>query len=128
EVDTADSTITGAALTASGPGGVDVLPLFERIAVAMENNDQAALADLLGEVDTAVKQVGLARTRTGGTMNILSSAISAHADLHEHLANEISRSVEADVIASASSLAKASTALEASKAVTAHIISIIKPS
>jgi flagellin-like hook-associated protein FlgL len=104
-----------------------VLPLFDRIASALESNDPDALRALLGDVDTAVKQVGLARMRTGGTMNVLDAAIAAHADLDFHLTTEIARAVEADVVASASNLAKTTQALEASRAITSHIVALVNP-
>ncbi len=125
ESDLAGASITGSALTASS--GVDVLPLFDRIASALESNDPDALRALLGDVDTAVKQVALARTRVGGTMNVLDAAIAAHADLDFHLTTEIARAVEADVVASASNLAKTTQALEASRAITSHIVALVDP-
>jgi flagellar hook-associated protein 3 FlgL len=119
------SAIAGSSLTASS--GVDVLPLFDRVALALETNDVAGLQALLGDIDRATKQVSLARTQTGGTMNVLDAALSAHADLNAHLTNEVSRAVEADIVASASNLAKATQALEASRAVTSHIVAVVNP-
>lgn len=119
------SSIPGSSLTASA--GVDVLPLFDRVARALETNDVAGLQALLADVETATKQVGLARTQTGGTMNVLDAALSAHADLSAHLTNEVSRAVEADIVASASNLAKATHALEASRAITSHIVAVVNP-
>jgi flagellar hook-associated protein 3 FlgL len=122
---TAVATVSGSVLTAGN--GVDVLPLFDRVAKALETNDQAALSSLLGEIDTATKQVGLARTRTGGTMNVLDAALTAHAQLATHLASEVSRAVESDLVASASNLAKTTQALEASRAITSHIVALVDP-
>ncbi|MFN0249708.1 MAG: hypothetical protein ACKV2T_22695 [Kofleriaceae bacterium] len=120
------SSITGASLTASA--GVDVLPLFDRVASALEANDLAGLQSLLPELESATKQVGLARTQTGGTMNAVDSALSAHADLSTHLSTEVARAVEADIVTSASNLAKATHALEASRAITSHIVAVVDPS
>lgn len=125
ESELAGASITGGALTASA--GVDVIPLFDRIASALESNDPDTLRALLGDLDTAVKQVGLARTRTGGTMNVLDAAIAAHEDLDLHLTTEIARAVEADIVASASNLAKTTQALEASRAITSHIVALVDP-
>jgi flagellar hook-associated protein 3 FlgL len=119
------SAVAGSSLTASS--GVDVLPLFDRVARALETNDVAGLQALLGDIDTATKQVGLARTQTGGTMNVLDAALSAHADLDAHLTSEVARAVEADIVASASNLAKATHALEASRAITSHIVATVNP-
>lgn len=122
---TAVAAVSGSVLTAAS--GVDVLPLFDRVAKALENNDPAALSALLGDIDTATKQVGLARARTGGTMNVLDSALDAHANLATHLASEVSRAVESDLVASASNLAKTTQALEASRAITSHIVALVDP-
>lgn len=122
---TTTGAIAGSELTAAS--GVDVLPLFERVAVALEANDVTTLQSLLDDIGQATSQVGLARTRTGGTMNVLDDALNAHAALGERLASQISNAVETDVIASASNLAKASTALEASRAVTSHIVALVDP-
>lgn len=121
----AGSTVAGSSLTSAA--GVDVLPLFGRLATALEADDADAIHALLGDIDTAVKQTALARTQTGSAMSVMTSALSAHADLDNHLANTISNAVEADMISAASDLAKASSALEASKTVTSHIISIVDP-
>jgi flagellar hook-associated protein 3 FlgL len=125
ETDSTGSLIAGSALTTAS--GVDVLPLFGKIADALEANDMDSVHNLLGDVNTAVQQVGLSRTRTGGALNIMQSAISAHADLDLHLQTTIKDNVEADVIAAASTLAKASTAFEASKTVTSHLMTILDP-
>ena len=121
----AGSSVAGAALTATE--GVDVLPLFDRVATALETNDVPTLQTLLDDIETATKQVGIARTQTGGTMNALDAALSAHADLSTHLSSEVSRAVEADIVASASNLAKATHALEASRAITSHIVAVVDP-
>jgi flagellar hook-associated protein 3 FlgL len=125
EIDSTGSLIVGSNLTAAS--GVDVLPLFNKIADALDANDMDTVHNLLGDVNTAVQQVGLSRTRTGGALNIMQSAISAHADLDLHLKATITDNVESDVIAAASNLAKASTAFEASKTVTSHLMSILDP-
>jgi len=122
---TTTGAIAGSELTAAA--GVDVLPLFERVAAALDANDVTTLQSLLDDIGQATSQVGLARTRTGGTMNVLDGALDAHAALGERLASQISNAVETDVIASASNLAKASTALEASRAVTSHIVALVDP-
>jgi flagellar hook-associated protein 3 FlgL len=119
------ATVTGAELTSAA--GVDVFPLLDRVANALAANDPVALAATLGELETATKQVGLARTRVGGAMNVLDDTKLAHAALQENLSREISGRVEADTVASASALAKASQALEVSRAVTSHVIAMLDP-
>lgn len=125
ETTVASSTITGSALTAAN--GVDVLPLLERVATALESNDVATLQSSLGDLQIAIDQVALSRSRVGGMMNVLDASLAATQDLDEHLTTEISNAVEADIVAAASELAKATSALEASRAVTSHIVSLLDP-
>ncbi len=121
----ASSTIAGSALTAAN--GVDVLPLLDQVATALTNNDLTALQSLLGDLETAVQQVSLTRTRVGGVMHVVDAALTANDDLDAHLTNTIANAVEADVIESASNLAKASQSLEASRTVTSHIVGLLDP-
>jgi flagellar hook-associated protein 3 FlgL len=115
--------IPGSELTASA--GVDVLPLLDRVATALAANDTTSLTAALGDLETATKQVGLARTRAGGAMSVLEQTTAAHAQLEDTFAREISRDVEVDSVAAASSLAQASQSLEVSRVVSAHVISLL---
>lgn len=119
------STVSGSALTAGN--GVDVLPLFDRVATALANNDVPALQATLGDLATAVKQVALTRSRVGGVMNVVDASLDATRALDEQLTNEVSRAIEADAIASATNLAKTSQVLDASRAVTSHIVALLDP-
>lgn len=123
ESGTSRSTVPGTELTATA--GVDVLPLMERVAAALAANDLPALQLGLGELETAIKQVALARTRTGGAMTVLDSAVAAHGELAEHLSTTIASQVEADSVGAATNLAKASQALERSRVVASHVISLL---
>ncbi|MBX3155909.1 MAG: hypothetical protein KF773_07915 [Deltaproteobacteria bacterium] len=122
----AATTIPGSALTAAH--GVDVLPLFGRIADALAANDTAALAAALPDLTTAVGQVAEARSRTGSTMAVLDGTLRAHGALADSLTTAIARAVEVDTVAAAGDLAKTSQALEVSRAVSAHVISLLSPS
>ncbi|HMG24274.1 MAG TPA: hypothetical protein VK607_23225 [Kofleriaceae bacterium] len=123
---TTDVTIPGTALTAAS--GVDVLPLLDKIATALSTNDMAALTAAFPDLETAVKQVSSARTRAGGAMNVLDQASSARAVFEQDMQETISRLVEADAIGSATELAKATQALEVSRAVASHIVAVLDPS
>lgn len=116
-------SLTGAELTMAR--GVDVLPLMTKVATALETNDAPTLRALLGELQTAVEQVALARTRGGSAMAVLDEAAVAHAALADNLDDEIARHVEADSVAAASELAKASQALDVSRTVSAHVIALL---
>lgn len=119
------ATIPGSRLTAAN--GVDVLPLLERVAAALSSNNLSALQTGLADLHTAVQQVGLTRTVTGGAMNVLDATANARDLLSQHLSQEVSRNVEVDSVGAASALANASAALEASRAVTSHLVSLLDP-
>lgn len=119
------ATVPGSRLTAAN--GVDVLPLLEKVSVALKTNNLTALQTGITDLQTAIQQVGTARTLTGGAMNVLDSTAQARDLLSQHLAVEISNSVESDSIAAASELAHATTALEASRMVSAHLVALLDP-
>ncbi len=125
EGSTAFATIPGSRLTSAN--GVDVLPLMSQIATALSTNNMAALRTGLTDLQTAVGQVSMSRTVTGGAMSVLDATLAARDQLTTHLATEIARNVEVDSVAAASSLASASQSLEASRAVTAHLVSLLDP-
>lgn len=119
------ATVPGSRLTAAH--GVDVLPLLERVSAALSTNNLSALQGTITDLQTAVLQVGTTRTATGGAMNVLDATAQARDLLSQHLAVEISNSVESDSIAAASALANASTALEASRSVSSHLVALLDP-
>jgi flagellar hook-associated protein 3 FlgL len=119
------STVTGADLTAAH--GVDVLPLLERLATALAANDSAGVSGMLGDFETAVRQVGLARTRAGGAMSVLDATITATTSLEDNLSKEISRKVEADTVGAATELALATQSFEAARVVSSHVINLLDP-
>jgi flagellar hook-associated protein 3 FlgL len=119
-------TIPGSALTAAG--GVDVLPLLDRIATALSTNDMTTLRAALPDLDTAVKQVSAARTQAGGAMTVLDQATQARSVMEQDLTDAISKFVEVDTVSAASELAKASQALEVSRSVAQHIVQVLAQS
>lgn len=125
DVGQAVANLAGDSLTSAH--GVDVMPLFLRVAEALEANDTTALSGLLDQLDTGIKQVALSRTRVGGAMSVLDQAHVAHEQLEVTLTSEISRQVESDTIEAATNLAKASQQLDASRQVTAHVIALVDP-
>jgi flagellar hook-associated protein 3 FlgL len=120
---TTAATVAGSDLTAAA--GVDVLAVLDRVATALANNDTTALSAGLGELDTAVKQVSRMRTRSGVEMSVLDDTATAQGALADNLTKTIARHVEADAIGAATALAKATQALEVSRAVTSHIVSLL---
>jgi flagellar hook-associated protein 3 FlgL len=123
---TAATTIAGSQLTAAA--GVDVLPLLDRVATALSNNDLPGLLAALPDLATAVKQLAASRSQTGAAMSSLDQTTAARAQLEQDMQQAISRYVEVDTVTAASDLARASQALEVSRAVSSHIISLLAPS
>jgi len=123
---TAGVTIPGSALTATS--GVDVLPLLSKIATALSTNDLTTLRAALPDLDTAVKQVSSARTQAGSAMNVLDQATQARSVMEQDMTDAISKFVEVDTVSAASELAKASQALEVSRTVSQHIVTVLAPS
>lgn len=124
-VSTQIATVAGSSLTASS--GVDILPLLKTLAAAMNSNNITAIRSSLTGLDTAVKQLAQLRGQTGGRMAVLESAKTAHADLATRISASIAHTVEADSVATATDLAKASTALSVSQAVTSHVLQLLDP-
>ena len=119
-------TIAGSDLTAAR--GVDVLPLLDRVATALSANDLPTLLAALPDLETAVKQTVLARSRAGGAVNALDQSSTARATLEQDMQQAISRFVEVDTVSAASELAKATQSLEVSRAVSSHLIAMLAPS
>jgi flagellar hook-associated protein 3 FlgL len=119
-------TVAGSSLTAAN--GVDILPLLGKVATALSNNDMPTLLSTLPDLDTAITQVSHARGEAGAALDQIQTSSSARSALETNMTAAISRYVEVDVTSAASDLAKASTALQASQAVAAHVISLLKPS
>jgi flagellar hook-associated protein 3 FlgL len=118
-------TVAGSALTSAQ--GVDILPLLAKVASALSANDPATLSSALTDLDTAVKQVSLARGHAGAAMTVLDDAKTAHAALETNLSAQISNAVETDSVAAASELARASQALDVSRTVSSHIVALLAP-
>jgi flagellar hook-associated protein 3 FlgL len=123
---TAGVTISGSRLTAAS--GVDVLPLLDRVATALSNNDMPTLLAALPDLDTAVKQISSARSQSGAAMNALDQTTAARTVLEQDMQAAIARYVEIDTVAAASELAKASQSLEVSRVVSSHILQVLAPS
>jgi len=117
------ASIAGSKLTAAN--GVDVFGTLDRLATALSTNDVATVRSTLADLDTATSQLSRTRSQTGGMMAVLEQARTAHGELATHLATTISNAVEADTAAAASDLAKATQALEVSRAVSSHIVTML---
>jgi flagellar hook-associated protein 3 FlgL len=116
-------TVPGSDLTAAN--GVDVLPLLQKVATALANNDVPTLQSTLDDLQAAGQQVGSLRERVGTEMTALSTAATASQTLQTNLETSASNYVEADAVTVASQLAQASTALTTTQTVAAHVIQVL---
>jgi flagellar hook-associated protein 3 FlgL len=116
--------VSGSVLTASS--GVDVLPELQKLATALSTNDTAGIQAGIDALSKVTDQVGLARTRTGTALAALNDADSARQSLSTHLQGFVSTLVDADAVGAASTLARATQALDMSQTVTAHLISTLQ--
>ncbi len=123
EASTSLISVAGSRLTATN--GVDVLPLLKQVADALDANDPTLVRSLLTDLQTAIDQVSNARSLGGGAMAVLDEAAKAHSQLEQNLDQDISRYVEVDIVNAASELAKATQALDASRAVTSRVIDLL---
>lgn len=117
------ATIAGTALTSAN--GVDIFPLMQRVATALATNDLSGLQGTLTDLQTAQTQVTSLRSQTGAAMAAINAADSARQDLQTHLETTASNLVDADAVGVASQLAQASTALQTTEAISAHVISLL---
>ncbi|MCX5743039.1 MAG: hypothetical protein NT062_11155 [Proteobacteria bacterium] len=104
--------------------GVDVLPLLEQVADALDANARTRVRTLLTDVQTAIDQGSHARSLGGGAMAVLDEAAKAHSQLEQNLDQDISRDVAIGIVNAASELAQATQALDASRAVTRQVMDL----
>jgi flagellar hook-associated protein 3 FlgL len=116
--------VSGSVLTASS--GVDVLPELQKLATALSTNDTAGIQAGIDALSKVTDQVSSARARVGTGLAALNDADSARQALSTNLQGFVSNLVEADAVGAASTLARATQALNMSQTVTAHIISTLQ--
>jgi flagellar hook-associated protein 3 FlgL len=122
-VESAEGALSPAAL--SGDRLQALFPVFDKVSAALAANDVAGLQAALGDIGSAVETVSGARTAVGERLGELDAADEARQSFEVTLADAHARAVEADPIAAASELARASTALDAAKASAQEIIAAI---
>ncbi len=119
-------TVAGDALTAAS--GVDVLPVLDRLATALAANDLPTIQSSIEELGRAHRQVNQARSSLGTLVQALDESDTARAELSEQLTARIADLTETDFVRAASDLARGTTALEASRAITARLAGLLSPS
>lgn len=104
----ADVAISGA------NGGVDILATLQGLATAMGTNDAAAIKGSLDNLDKGTTQLATARAAAGAAVGTLDAASSVARSAQGSEKNAIVGLQDADAISSATRLALAQRALEAS--------------
>jgi flagellar hook-associated protein 3 FlgL len=104
----ADSIIKGVG------GGIDVLTELQGLQTALVANDVTGVQGSLNGLDTGINQVAHGRAQLGNDMNLFDTAKAAARTAGNSETTAVSHLAEADVIESASRLALAQRALDAS--------------
>jgi flagellar hook-associated protein 3 FlgL len=117
-------SVSGARLTAAS--GVDVIGTLDALASALAANDTAGVSAALAPLGTAVRQIALARTETGGSMQALDAAMDAGRALAQHLVEVHVRTLEADPVKAADDLARGRDAIERAQAVAARVFQLLE--
>ncbi len=115
--------VTGTVLTAAE--GVDVFGIISGVQAALEANDPDATRAFLDDLAVALEQLAYAQTETGVTSNSLDQSLGALDELEVSLAESFEVSIGADPIEAATWLANLSNELEASRAVSERIVSLM---
>jgi flagellar hook-associated protein 3 FlgL len=118
------ATVPGSVLTASS--GVDVFGVIANVAAALTANNPTALRASLNDLRAATGQVAEARSQVGGRMSALQSADEIRQNFEAGLTATQVRATQTDPIAGASDLARAFSALDASRTVAQQIIAILR--
>jgi flagellar hook-associated protein 3 FlgL len=121
---TATSSVSGARLTAAS--GVDVIGTLDALATALAGNNPAGISAALAPLGSAVRQIALARTETGSSMQALDAATAAGRALAQHLVEVHIRTLEADPVQAADDLARGRDAMERAQAVASRVLELLQ--
>jgi len=122
----APGAVSGQDLTTAN-GGVDVLGVFDTLAAALNANDVPGIQAALGTIQQAISQLSTLHTQVGSRLSALQNADDARQAFEINLANQHAAAVEADPVAAASNLTRASTVLSSSQAAAQQIIAMLQP-
>jgi flagellar hook-associated protein 3 FlgL len=109
----ADVSIRADVLAKGAGGGADVLATLEALSDALKANDLDAIRATLGDLDSGVQQVAIARAGLGAQMAVLDGATVAARTAKDATDVEISGLQDADAFEATTKLALARTALDA---------------
>lgn len=95
-------------------GGTDALAALQNLATALSNDDLAGIQATLDPLDESIAQVANGRTQAGAIESVLDAAGAAARTARDAEKERASHEVDADAVDSASKLALAQRALDAS--------------
>lgn len=101
-------------------GGTDVLATLQSLSAALKANNVAGVQGTLSALEQGTQQISTARSGLGGSMAAFDSAVAAARSAHDREQTLVSHLADADPVESASKLALAQRALEASITATAQ--------
>ena len=94
-------------------GGVDVISTLQQLSSDLKANNGNGIRSAIGNLETGLNQVLLARSQTGTFSNVVSMATSAAKVAEDDAVRRRAAAVEVDPFAAASNLALAQRALDA---------------
>ncbi len=112
------ASVRGDVAMGKAGSGVDVLATLRSLQAALAGNDGRAISATLGDLARSTDQVSRARVDAGVAMNGFDTAVSASKSASTDSGLRTAKLSEADFVESATSLAAAQQALEASYAAT----------
>jgi flagellar hook-associated protein 3 FlgL len=95
-------------------GGTDTLAALQALGTALSNNDLAGIQAALQPLESSIAQVANARTQSGSIESVLDAASTASRAARDAEKEKASHEADADTVDSASKLALAQRALDAS--------------
>jgi flagellar hook-associated protein 3 FlgL len=109
-----DASVSGSKIFQGTGGGVDIFATLRSLKTALEGNDAETVRASIATVDQSIDQVTQGRAKAGTGVNVFETARSAALAAQEGNDAAASKLSDADVIATASKLALAQRALDAS--------------
>jgi len=101
-------------------GGTDVLTALGQMVTDLQANNQAGVASALTALDAGTTQVAAARQQVGSDMSAFDAAVTINKTAQDAAVKRSSHLTDADVVDSATKLAQAQQALQASLTATAQ--------
>jgi len=116
----ADVAMKGVDPVTGATTGTDVLATLQALSSALKANDLTALRSTLDPLDQGISQLGVLRSQVGDAQNAMDTAVAASQAARDGERERASRLGDADIVESATALAQAQQALQASLAASAQ--------